>query len=237
MKEIEIRDFSVKRGGFYLKPMSLKIQDGEIFAVLGYTGSGKTVLLEALGGMFAGDTGHIFYDDEDVMDIPPGKRGIGFVYQNHALFPHMNVSENIDYGLKMNHYSKEERKKRTEELMDMLSITQIKGQYPGTLSGGESQRTAIARALALSPKVLLLDEPFSALDPSTRGMLYRKIKEIHERFRCTIIFVTHDFSEAETLADRVGILLDGELMAVTEGKRLMEKQYCDKVEAFLGRRE
>ena len=235
MKEIKIDEFTVRRGNFLLKPVSLTIKKGEIFAILGYTGSGKTVLLEAVAGMFSGDSGRILYDGEDVSGVPPGKRGIGIVYQNHGLFPHMTVAENIGYGMKMNHYDKKERTRRTEELLELLSITHIKDQYPGTLSGGESQRTALARALALRPGVLLLDEPFSALDPSTRRILYRELLAIHKQFECTIIFVTHDFKEASILADRIGILLDGELLAVTGGKELMEHTYCEKVETFLGR--
>ena len=236
MSKIEIKNFSAKRGTFKLKPFDLTIEDGEIFAILGYTGSGKTVLLEAIGGMFAGDTGVITYDGKDVVSIPPENRGLGFVYQSHALFPHMKVRDNIEYGLKMKKVPKEERHRRSKELMEMFSISHIADQYPGTISGGESQRTAIARAIALEPDVLLLDEPFSALDPATRSILYREVKNIHERLHCTIIFVTHDFLEAEELADRVGILLGGELLAVTDGADLMNKEYCDKVEMFLGRK-
>ena len=236
MREINIDHFSVRRGNFLLRPISLKIQKGEIFGILGYTGSGKTVLLESICGMFPGTEGKIMYDDQDVLTIRPGDRKLGIVYQNHGLFPHMKVCDNISYGMKINHYPKELREKRTEELMEMLSITHIRNQYPGTLSGGESQRTAIARALALNPEILLLDEPFSALDPATRHNLYGEIKKIHEKFGCTIIFVTHDFEEARLLADRVGILLDGELLTVTTGRELMEKTYSDKIERFLGRK-
>ena len=236
MSKIEIKNFSAKRGTFELKPFDLTIEDGEIFAILGYTGSGKTVLLEAIGGMFAGDTGVITYNGVDVVSIAPENRGLGFVYQSHALFPHMKVRDNIEYGLKMRKVPKEERRKRSKELMEMFSIEHIADQYPGTISGGESQRTAIARAIALEPDVLLLDEPFSALDPATRTILYREVKNIHEKLNCTIVFVTHDFNEAEILADRVGILLGGELLAVTDGADLMKKKYCDKVEMFLGRK-
>lgn len=236
MKEIVIRNFSVKRGNFTLQPISLTIKKGEIFAVLGRTGSGKTVLLEAIGGMYPGSGGSIEYDGADIMDLPFGSRRMGFVYQNHGLFPHMKVWDNIAYGLKMHKFPPEEQKRRVAALMEMLSITHIKGQYPGTLSGGESQRTALARALALEPEVLLLDEPFSALDPVTRKRLYGELEKIHERFQCTIIFVTHDFKEAELLAHRVGILLEGELKAVVSADRLLQEQYCDEVEEFLGRK-
>ncbi len=235
MKKILIHNFSVRRGSFTLKPLSLTIEKGEIFAILGRTGSGKTVLLEAIGGMFPGTGGSIQYDGVDVMDIPPRSRRLGFVYQDHGLFPHMKVCDNISYGLKMHGFSKEEQRKRTSDLMEMLSITHIKNQYPGTLSGGESQRTALARALALEPEVLLLDEPFSALDPATRKQLYLELTRIHDHFRCTIIFVTHDFVEARLLAHRVGILLNGELKAVVSSDRLTDEHYCEEVEQFLGR--
>ena len=221
MKKILIHNFSVKRGSFTLKPLSLTIEKGEIFAILGRTGSGKTVLLEAIGGMFPGTGGSIQYDGVDVMDIPPRSRRLGFVYQDHGLFPHMKVCDNISYGLKMHGFSKEEQRKRTSDLMEMLSITHIKNQYPGTLSGGESQRTALARALAL--------------EPATRKQLYLELTRIHEHFRCTIIFVTHDFVEARLLAHRVGILLNGELKAVVSSDRLMDEHYCEEVEQFLGR--
>ena len=167
MNQLVINNFSVKRGSFTLSPISLTIQMGEIFAILGRTGSGKTVLLEAISGMFPGDTGSILLDGTDIRDIPPGQRKLGLVYQDYGLFPHMKVTENISYGLKMHGYSKKEQDSRAQELMEMLSISHIGDQYPGTLSGGESQRTALARALALAPQVLLLDEPFSALDPAT----------------------------------------------------------------------
>ena len=147
----------------------------------------------------------------------------------------MKVRENIGYGLKMHGFSKQEQERRVQELMEMLSISHIKDQYPGTLSGGESQRTALARALALAPQVLLLDEPFSALDPATRRSLYQELRRIHRHFGCTIIFVTHDFLEARTLAGRAAILLEGELKTVTDTSRLMDGHFTDEVERFLGR--
>ena len=237
MKEILIHNFTVKRGSFTLNPLSLTIEKGEIFAILGRTGSGKTVLLEAIGGMFPGNGGSVLYDGVNVMDIPPFNRRLGFVYQDHGLFPHMKVYDNIVYGLKMHGFSKDEQDRRAGALMEMLSITHIRNQYPGTLSGGESQRTALARALALKPEILLLDEPFSALDPATRQQLYLELKKTHERFQCTIIFVTHDFTEARMLAHRVGILLDGQLKAVVLADRLMYGHYSDEVEQFLGRNQ
>lgn len=235
MSEIVIRDFSVKRGSFRLSPLSFSVKEGEIFAILGRTGSGKTVLLEAISGMFPGDTGEILFDGTEVRKIPIGERKIGIVYQDYGLFPHMKVKENIGYGLKMHRISEQKQERRVEELMEMLCISHIKDQYPGTLSGGESQRTALARALALKPKVLLLDEPFSALDPSTRRDLYGELRKIHSCFGCTIIFVTHDFEEARTLADRAAILLEGELKAVMSVDEMDSGYFGRDVEAFLGR--
>ena len=235
MSTIQINNFTVTRGTFHLKPVSLKICNGEIFVLLGQTGSGKTVLLEAISGMFPGDSGNILYDGTDITEISPEMRKIGLVYQSHALFPHMRVRENIAYGLKMRGASKEEQFQTTEQLMELLSITHIKDQYPGVLSGGESQRTALAIALVFKPDTLLLDEPFSALDQSTRKKLYQEILKIHKHYPCTIILVTHNFEEAMLLGDRIGILLDGELKVVTEASNLMTGSYSDEIEAFLGK--
>ena len=221
MNQLVINNFSVKRGSFTLSPISLTIQMGEIFAILGRTGSGKTVLLEAISGMFPGDTGSILLDGTDIRDIPPAQRKLGLVYQDYGLFPHMKVKENISYGLKMHGYSKKEQDSRAQELMEMLSISHI----------------ALARALALAPQVLLLDEPFSALDPATRQSLYQELRRIHRHFGCTIIFVTHDFLEARTLAGRAAILLDGKLQTVTDTSRLMDGHFSAEVERFLGRNQ
>ena len=203
MNQLVINNFSVKRGSFTLSPISLTIQMGEIFAILGRTGSGKTVLLEAISGMFPGDTGSILLDGTDIRDIPPGQRKLGLVYQDYGLFPHMKVKENISYGLKMHGYSKKEQDSRAQELMEMLSISHIGDQYPGTLSGGESQRTALARALALAPQVLLLDEPFSALDYLTRLSMREWLLEQWEKEKKTVLFITHDVEEAVFLSSRI----------------------------------
>ena len=236
MKEIQIENFSIKKGSFQLQPVNLSIKSGEIFSILGRTGSGKTVLLESIAGMYRGDAGRILFDGVDVCDIPPGQRHIGLVYQDYSLFPHMKVWENIAYGLKMHGCSRQEQKSKADELMEMMSISHIKNQYPGTLSGGEKQRTALARALALKPETLLMDEPFSALDPAMRSGLYDTLLEIHKKFGCTIIFVTHDFNEAKLLSDTIAVLLNGRIMAVSPAESFFSARYCDEVEEFLGRR-
>ena len=231
---VEIMDFSAQLGTFRLKNINLSIYQNEIFAILGKTGSGKTVLLESVAGFYKGNSGKVHIDGKNISEIPLEKRGIGFVYQDFGLFPHMTVYHNISYGLKMQKLEKQEIWKIVNETAEMLSISHILKQYPGTLSGGERQRTALARALVLRPKVLLMDEPFSALDPSTKKLMYRQVAEIHRIFGCTIIFVTHDFTEAQTIADRIGIMTEGELKLIRTKSELFQRCEDYKINEFLG---
>ncbi|MGN1033543.1 MAG: ABC transporter ATP-binding protein [Intestinibacter sp.] len=194
---ITIENYSLKLGNFTLNNINLEIKEGEIFAILGKTGSGKTVLLESIAGFYEHGNGCIYIGDKKVNDIPVCDRNIGFVYQDYALFPHMTVFDNIAYGLKMKKVKKSEQIQIINDMAELLSIKHILKKYPGTISGGEKQRTAFARALVLRPKILLMDEPFSALDPVTKNNMYQKIEILHKKFNCTIVFVTHDFSEAK----------------------------------------
>ncbi|MFA9462662.1 MAG: ATP-binding cassette domain-containing protein [Velocimicrobium sp.] len=232
---IKIRNYCVSRGNFQLNNINLEIEGGEIFAILGRTGSGKTVLLESIIGMYAGECGEILIDGQNVLLLSVEDSKIGFVYQDYQLFPHMKVYDNIIYGLKMHQKSKKEQFEKAEYLMNLLGISYIRDQYPCTLSGGECQRVALARTLALEPSILLLDEPFSALDPTTKKKMYQEIVNIHRKFQCTIVFVTHDFKEAQVLAKRVGIVLGGELKAIVESQNLLTATYESEVEEFLGR--
>lgn len=231
---LSVDHFSLKRGEFQLRDVTFSVRLGEIFAILGRTGAGKTVLLESVCGMHRGDTGTICLRGKEVTSIPLSKRNIGVVYQDYLLFPHLTVYENIIYGLKMHKVKKNEIQKKASELMEMFGITKIRDQSVATISGGESQRTALARTLAVEPGLLLLDEPFSALDPSTKEELYTQIIKIRDLYQCTILFVTHDFHEAERLADRIGIMLDGELKSIVEANKLFHSSYQPEVETFLG---
>ena len=231
---IEIRNLSVTRGTFTLHVESLDIAAGSIFAILGSTGSGKTVLLESIAGAFSVDDGWILIDGEYVDEIPVRERHLGILYQDHALFEHMTVHDNIAYGLKMRKVPKEERERRVGEMMELLSIEHLRDSYPGVISGGESQRTALARALVLEPRLLLLDEPFSALDPATKARMYETLEDIHRRFDCTIVFVTHDFNEASRLADDVGVVLAGSLLRVCPADELFNPSGDLEVDRFLG---
>ena len=232
---ISIRDLTVTRGSFTLRVDALDVAPREVFAILGRTGSGKTVLMESIAGAFPLDGGTILLDGKDVESLPIQQRHMGVVYQDHALFPHMTVRENIAYGLKMNVCPRDETQRRVSDQMAMFGIDGIADKHPGIISGGEAQRTALARALVLQPEILLLDEPFSALDPSTKERMYDTIRDIHARFDCTIVFVTHDFNEAAMLADRVGIVLEGSLRAILPAAQLFDAECSEDVAAFLGR--
>ncbi|KNZ43486.1 ATP-binding cassette domain-containing protein [Acetobacterium bakii] len=230
---VEIKKYSIQLGKFKLKNINLNICEKEIFAVLGRTGSGKTVLLESVAGFYRSFSGEVTIQGQQVIDIPLEKREIGFVYQDFGLFPHMTVYDNITYGLKIRRKDKEYKKKMADRMAEILSIGHILNQYPGTLSGGERQRTALARALILEPKLLLMDEPFSSLDPATKETMYQQIKKIHEIFGCTILFVTHDFNEAQIMADRIGIMVNGELKGIRKSADLFESYQDEEITEFL----
>lgn len=231
---IEINNFSLKKGSFQLSDISCEIFPHEMFAMLGKTGAGKTLLLESIAGYYAGSEGGIYLNGKAVLDIPLTERKIGFVYQDYGLFPHMTVEQNISYGLKMQKKNRSDITGEVFRMAELLNIGHILKQYPGTLSGGEKQRVALARALVLSPEVLLLDEPFSALDPVTKQTMRGELRKIHERFKCAIIFVTHDFSEAQELAGRIGIMDNGRLRAVRQSDALFEPYEDDNISQFLG---
>jgi len=231
---ITIENYNLKLGNFTLNNINLEIKEGEIFAILGRTGSGKTVLLESIAGFYNHGNGAIYIKDTPINDIYICNRNIGFVYQDYALFPHMTVFDNIAYGLKMKKVKKHEQTEIVSEMAKLLSIENILKKYPGTISGGEKQRTALARALVLNPKILLMDEPFSALDLSTKNNMYAKIKSLHKKFKCTIVFVTHDFNEAKKIADRIGIISNGTLKTIRNSQNLFDTYEDPEINKFLG---
>ncbi|MGI6497443.1 MAG: ABC transporter ATP-binding protein [Oscillospiraceae bacterium] len=235
MKTImKVQDITLKRGSFSLDGINLDIRENEILSILGKTGSGKTMLLETIAGFYRPDTGDVLYHGKSVSRMPVYERNIGYLYQDYCLFPHMTVQANIEYGLKMRKCDKVEMKSRVESIADRFEIEHILHQYPGTLSGGEQQRTALARALVTRPELLLLDEPFSALDPVTKKKVYELIREIRQEFKCTVVFVTHDFNEAEQLSDRIGVIISGRLCGVAEGSELYTNTWDPEVKDFLG---
>ncbi len=194
--------------------VSLEIESGELVALLGPSGSGKTTILRMVAGLEYADEGHIYFGDQDATDIPVRDRGVGFVFQHYALFPHMTVAENIGFGMKVSKV-KRDKSEIAARVADLLRLVRLEGlgdRFPGQISGGQRQRVALARALAVDPKVLLLDEPFGALDANVRHDLRRWLREIHQELGITTIFVTHDQEEALDLADRVVILREGKIV-------------------------
>lgn len=194
--------------------VSLDIGSGELVALLGPSGSGKTTILRMVAGLEYADSGHIHFGDQDATDIPVRDRGVGFVFQHYALFPHMTVGENIAFGMKVSKVkrSRQQIEARVAELLRLVRLDGLGNRFPSQISGGQRQRVALARALAVDPKVLLLDEPFGALDANVRRDLRRWLREIHEELGITTLFVTHDQEEALDLADRVVILDQGRIV-------------------------
>jgi molybdate transport system ATP-binding protein len=190
--------------------------------------------MESIVGAYPINEGTILLDGKDVEALPIQQRHLGILYQDYALFPHMTVRSNIAYGLKRSHVPQAEIDERVGEMLTLFGIEHIAERHPGVISGGESQRTALARALVLKPEILILDEPFSALDPTTKQQMYAMLRDVHARFDCTIVFVTHDFHEAQTLADRVGIILDGRLCTVVPASELFSATHPEEVGRFLG---
>lgn len=197
-----------------VRGVSLTVKSGELIALLGPSGSGKTTILRMVAGLEYADGGQIHFGDQDATDIPVRDRGVGFVFQHYALFPHMTVAENIGFGMSVSKVkrSKADITARVEQLLSLVKLQGLGDRFPGQISGGQRQRVALARALAVDPKVLLLDEPFGALDANVRHDLRRWLREIHQELGITTIFVTHDQEEALDLADRVVILKEGQIV-------------------------
>jgi len=207
--KLTLEGIAKKLGDFSLKEISLEVKPGEYFVILGPSGAGKTVLLEILAGIYPPDQGKIWLGERDITHWPPEKRRFGFVYQDHALFPHPTVEGNIGFGLRDSRLNPLQRKQEIRETADLLGIAHLLSRQPHTLSGGESQRVALARALITRPPVLLLDEPLSSLDPPTREILQQELKRLHLIFGSIFIHVTHDFEEAFFLGERIGVLMGG----------------------------
>lgn len=219
-----------------VKGVSLDIESGELVALLGPSGSGKTTILRMVAGLEYADGGAIYFGDQDATDIPVRDRGVGFVFQHYALFPHMTVAQNIAFGMKV---SKVKRDKaaidaRVADLLRLVRLDGLGDRFPAQISGGQRQRVALARALSVDPKVLLLDEPFGALDANVRHDLRRWLREIHSELGITTIFVTHDQEEALDLADRVVILKDGQIVQQGTPKQVCRDPQSAFVMKFLG---
>jgi molybdate transport system ATP-binding protein len=230
---VQVRDLWVDLDEFHLRQIDLDVAAGEYFVILGPTGAGKTVLLETVAGLHQPCKGHILMNGKDVTDVPPERRGIGFVYQDYALFPHLSVDGNIAFGLKLRRLDRGIVEGRVAEISRLLGIDHLLHRRPGTLSGGEAQRVALARALVVEPRLLLLDEPLSALDPGMREGLQRELARVHRELGTTTIHVTHDFEEAVALGDRISVVNEGRIVQVGPPEEIFRKPVSEFVARFV----
>ena len=202
--------------------------------MLGPSGSGKTTCLMMLAGFETPTNGEIYLDGNPISNIPPHKRGIGMVFQNYALFPHMTVYENLAFPLKVRKMLKDEIDKKVDKALSMVSLTGFENRMPGQLSGGQQQRVAVARALVFDPAVVLMDEPLGALDKNLRESMQYEIKHIHESIGVTVVYVTHDQSEALTMSNRIAVFNDGKVQQLSSPDKLYEEPVNSFVAEFIG---
>jgi len=214
--------------------VSLKVERGELFFLLGPSGCGKTTLLRVLAGFYPPDAGRVFFDDRDVTDVPAHRRNTGMVFQNYALWPHMSVRENIVFGLEMHRVPAAERRERVDRALEIVQMREFADRSPNQLSGGQQQRVALARALVLEPDVVLMDEPLSNLDAKLRLELRDQIRRIHDRLGLTMIYVTHDQSEALSMADRLAVMNAGRIEQVGTPREIYNRPQSRFVADFIG---
>jgi sulfate transport system ATP-binding protein len=214
--------------------VSFDVGQGQLVALLGPSGSGKSTILRIIAGLEEPDAGQVFLTGEDATSVPVRSRGVGFVFQHYALFKHMTIAENVGFGLKVRGTPRAEIDKRVAELMTLVHLNGMEERYPHQISGGQRQRAALARALAPQPKVLLLDEPFGALDAQVREELRKWLRRMHDEFHVTSLFVTHDRDEAMEVSDRIVLLKDGRVEQVGSPMELYEKPASPFVASFLG---
>ena len=217
-----------------VKDLNLDIAEGEFITMLGPSGSGKTTCLMMLAGFETPTNGEIYLDRNPISNIPPHKRGIGMVFQNYALFPHMTVYENLAFPLRVRKIPKDEIDKKVDKALSMVSLAGYESRMPGQLSGGQQQRVAVARALVFDPAVVLMDEPLGALDKNLRESMQYEIKHIHESIGVTVVYVTHDQGEALTMSNRIAVFNDGKVQQLSSPDQLYESPVNSFVAKFIG---
>jgi len=237
---IEVRNLSKQFGTFAaLRDVSLEVKSGELLALLGPSGSGKTTLLRVIAGLEAADTGQVLFQGEDATDQHVRERQVGFVFQHYALFRNMTIFENVAFGLRVRprkfRPAESEIRSRVHELLKLVQLDWLADRYPHQLSGGQRQRIALARALAVEPKVLLLDEPFGALDAKVRKELRSWLRRLHDEMHITSVFVTHDQEEALEVADRVVVMNEGRIEQIGTPDEVYERPASPFVYEFLGK--
>ena len=232
---IEARNVSKRFCDFTaLDDVSVDVESGSLTALLGPSGSGKSTLLRVIAGLETADEGAVFISGREATALAPQKRGVGFVFQHYAPFKHMTVWDNVAFGMQIRRRPKAEIRRRVDELLDLVQLGGLGGRYPAQLSGGQRQRMALARALAPEPDVLLLDEPFGALDARVRVELRRWLLRLHDEVHVTTIFVTHDQEEALELADSIVVMNEGRVEQVAPPRRLYDEPVNEFVMSFVG---
>jgi len=230
---VQVKNLSLRLGDFAVREADLDISEGDYFVLLGPTGAGKTVLLECVAGLHHPQRGDIYVDGERVNNTAPERRGLGYLPQDYALFPHLSVARNIGFGMRLRRKPRAEIESKVQELASLLGITHLLHRDTTTLSGGERQRTALARALAIEPKVLLLDEPLSALDEQTRETLCVELRRVHEELGTTTLHVSHNFEETLAVADRIGIIHEGRIRQVGTPEEVFRRPNSEFVARFV----
>ncbi len=232
---ISIRNVQKYFGSFCaIENISMDIGHGEFFSLLGASGCGKTTLLRMLAGFESPTRGEIYLDDQPMSEVPPHLRPVNMVFQSYAIFPHLNVHDNIAYGLRKRKLPKAEVSQMVEEMLQLISLPGYGNRKANELSGGQRQRVALARALVLRPKVLLLDEPLGALDKQLREQMQLELRQLQRAVGITFVFVTHDQEEAMTLSDRIAVMADGEVMQLDTPLGLYERPANRQVASFIG---
>src|SRR6266700_271702 len=232
---IEARNVTKRFGDFVaLDDVSIEVESGSLTALLGPSGSGKSTLLRVIAGLERPDAGEVFISGKEATALAPQKRGVGFVFQHYAPFKHMTVWENVAFGLKIRHRPKTEVRARVDELLELVQLAGLDKRYPAQLSGGQRQRMALARALAPEPEVLLLDEPFGALDARVRVELRAWLLRLHDEMHVTTIFVTHDQEEALELADSIVVMNKGRVEQTAPPRQLYDEPANEFVMSFVG---
>lgn len=233
--KVQIKDMDkIYPNGDGVRDVNLDIREGEIITLLGPSGCGKTTILRTLGGFLDVTEGAILINGEDVTAMPPEKRPTGMVFQSYNLWPHMTVEENLSFGMKLRKIPKKTIKKDIEDMLDMMRLPGMEKKYPSQLSGGQQQRIAIARSLLLKPAVLLMDEPFSALDAKIRMQMREELKRIQRELNITVVFVTHDQEEAMSLSHRIVVMDKGKMAQVGTPEEIYDEPANSYVASFIG---
>ncbi len=217
-----------------LDDISLNIAAGEFISLLGPSGSGKTTLLNIIAGFTRLDAGRVFFDDREVSLLPPHKRDLGIVFQNYALFPHMTIAANVAFPLRARDYPEDKARERVQWALDLVELGSFGGRKPSELSGGQRQRAALARAVVFEPKIILMDEPLSALDKQLRERMQIELRHLHKKLNATVVYVTHDQREALTMSDRIAVMNHGRILQVGSPRQIYDAPSDKFVASFIG---